>query len=307
MYVLQSIFSVAKDSTLVAKAEAGKAALLEKVTNSTPDELLADLAQGAMHFGLKVLAAILIYVVGGLLIKWVRKIVRKSFTLRKTDATISSFTLSFLTVVMWIVVLVIAIGTLGVETTSLAALLAAGGMAIGMALSGTVQNFAGGIMILAFKPFKAGDYIEAQGYSGTVNEVNITATKITTVDNKVIILPNGILSNGVINNYSKMKWRRVDFTVCVEYGSDADEVMETLLSIARADERVTGTADGAPADPFVGLAALNASSVDFVMRLWVKSGDYWGVFYDTNKKIYREFPEKGIVFPFPQIMINRRD
>ena len=165
------------------------------------------------HFGLKVLAALLIFIIGIFLIRWVKHLLKRMFDRRNTEPTIASFVTSFTSISMTVLLVVISVSTLGVDTTSLAALLAAGGLAIGMALSGTVQNFAGGLMLLAFKPFKAGDLIEAQGVTGKVVEVHITSTKILTLDNRVVILPNGALSNGVINNYNGRPLRRVEWLV----------------------------------------------------------------------------------------------
>jgi len=301
---VDSVRTAMLDTVGKSGLEKGFIETINKVSDTPADQLLASLGEKALQFGLKLVAAFLIYIIGGYVIKWVRKVLGRFFKRKKTEPAIVSFMTSLVTTLLWVVVIIIAVGTLGVETTSLAALLAAGGMAIGMALSGTVQNFAGGIMILAFKPFKVGDYIEAQGYAGTVTEVNITSTKITTVDNRVVILPNGTLSNGTINNYSKLQYRRVDFTVSVEYGSDAEKVAELLRGVAADDARILGAAEGAPADPFVGLALLNASSVDFTFRVWVKSADYWGVFFDTNAAIYKTLPENGIHFPFPQVSVH---
>ena len=173
-------------------------------------------------------------------------------------------------------------------------------MAIGLALNGTVQNFAGGIMLLIFKPFKSGDFIEAQGYSGTVSEVTITSTKLVTTDNRVIIIPNGALSNGTINNYSDQKFRRVDITVDVEYGSSSEEVKNILYSLIKDDSRILD----APAPPFIALSALKESGVQFTMRLWVNASDYWNVFFELTEEIYNELPKNGIQFPFPQLDIN---
>ena len=191
-----------------------------------------------LQFGLKVLAALLLYIVGMWLISLLKRGLKRMFERRNTEPTLASFISSFVSISLTILLVVISVGTLGVNTTSLAALLAAGGMAIGMALSGTVQNFAGGLMLLAFKPFKAGDFIEAQGQSGTVIEVNITATKILTPDNRVVILPNGALSNGTINNFSGRPLRRVEWAVSVSYGVDAAACKQAILDIINADRRV---------------------------------------------------------------------
>lgn len=277
---------------------------INEVTSTPPSELLSTLGRDALQFGIKLLAALAIYIIGAWLIKVVKKVLDRFLEKRKAEPAIVTFTMSLVTALLWVVLIIITIGTLGVETTSLAALLAAGGMAIGMALSGTVQNFAGGVMILIFKPFKVGDYIEAQGFAGSVTEVNITSTKLTTLDNRVIVLPNGPLHSGSVNNYSQNEFRRVDFTFGVEYGSDADKVKQCILSIAADDKRVLGTAQGAPADPFVALSSLSPSSVDFTVRLWCKASDYWDVFFDTNESVYKTLPANGIKFPFPQVSVH---
>lgn len=310
---IASITKAAADSTARAvlldttgKSEAGKnfIARIQAGSELSTEQILGNLASDVISFGLKVLLALLIYVLGAYLIKLLKRFLRKIFEKRNTEKAIVSFTLSLVSTASWVMLIIVVVGTLGVETTSIAALLAAGGMAIGMALSGTVQNFAGGIMILVFKPFKVGDYIEAQGFAGTVTEMNITSCKLTTVDNRVIILPNGALSSGSVNNYSKMEFRRVDFSVSVEYGSEADKVKELLLGIAAADSRVLSAASGAPADAFAGLSKLSSSSVDFTLRVWVKTVDYWPVFFDLNEEIYKCLPENGINFPFPQLSIH---
>jgi len=277
---------------------------LIQVSKTPADQLIGSLLDKFVTFGLKLVAAIIVYVLGGLVIKWLRKVIRKGFERRNTDGSIVSFVTSLVTAVSWTVVVIIAIGLLGIETTSIAALLATGGMAIGMALSGTVQNFAGGIMILAFKPFKVGDYIEAQGYTGKVVEMNIISTKITTNDNKTVVLPNGTLSNQAIKNIYNEKYRRVDINIGVEYGCDADQVISLLLDIAYTDSRVVSTRDGAPEDPFVGILNLGPSSVDFTFRVWVMNLDYWNVYFDMNRIIYMRLPENGINFPYPQLSVH---
>ena len=193
---------------------------------------------------------------------------------------------------------------MGINTTSLAALLAAGGMAIGMALSGTVSNFAGGIMILAFKPFKVGDFINAQGYSGTVQSVTIVNTKILTTDNRLIIIPNGALSNGNIDNYNAMPLRRVDIEVQVEYETDADLCIKLLHSIITKDKRVLDSKTPGAQDPFIALLSMNDSNISFITRSWVNAPDYWPVKFDLNKKIYETLPQNGIHFAYPQLNVT---
>lgn len=280
--------------------QAELAAVAEKIATTPTNELIGDFLEKAINFGIKVLAAILIYLIGAWLIKKIKGMLKRIFDKKGTDAAIASFTMSIVSIALTIVLIIVTIGTLGIDTTSFAALLAGGGMAIGMALNGTVQNFAGGIMILIFKPFKSGDYIEAQGFAGTVSEVTITSTKLTTVDNRIIIIPNGALSNGTINNYSDQKFRRVDLTVDVEYGTSSDAVKEVLHSIVKEDARILSE----PAEPFIALSSLKDSSIQFTMRLWVNSSDYWGVYFDTIEKVYNELPKNGIHFPFPQLDVN---
>ena len=186
-----------------------------------PDTALKQLGQDAIDFGLKVLAALAIYFIGIWVIGRLKKVLVRMFTRRKTDKTLASFVTSFISFTLTVLLVVMTVSALGVNTTSLAALLAAGGMAVGMALSGTVQNFAGGIMLLAFKPFKVGDFIEAQGFAGTVTEMTIVSTKLTLPDNRFVSLPNGSLSNGTINNYTRNPYRRVEWKISLAYGTDA--------------------------------------------------------------------------------------
>lgn len=269
-----------------------------------PSAFLQELGQSAIQFGMKLLAAVVIYSVGAWIIRRIKKALGRMFVRRQTEGTIATFTTSLVTIILTTILIIITIGTLGVNTTSIAALLAAGGMAIGMALSGTVSNFAGGIMILAFKPFKAGDFINAQGYSGIVQSVSIVNTKLLTTDNRVIIIPNGALSNGNIDNYSAMPLRRIDIEVCVEYGTDADHCIELLKSIIAEDPRVLDSSTEGAQDPFIALSSLNDSNITFITRSWVKAQDYWPTRFDLNKKIYTTLPQKGIEFTYPQLNVN---
>lgn len=276
----------------------------QKIATTPKEQLIHDFIQDAIQFGIKVLLAILIYIIGSWLIRRVNNILTNVFEKRNTEKAIASFVQSLMSITLTIILIIISVSTLGVNTTSLAALLTAGGMAIGMALSGTVQNFAGGIMLLVFKPFKAGDFIEAQGFSGTVTEVNIVSTKLTTTDNRSIIIPNGALSNGTINNYSQNSIRRAEWLVDVEYGSDSKHTKEVLKDIIEKDGRILHASDGAPADPMFEINALRDSSVQFIVRAWVKKEDYWNVIFSVNDKIYNELPKEGILFPFPQLDVH---
>lgn len=279
-------------------------AVAEKLANTTVTDLMTELINNLISLGLKILAALVIYLIGAWAIRKVKAIVGRIFERKKTDVAAASFIQSIISIVLTITLIIISIGAVGIDTTSIAALLAGGGMAIGMALNGTVQNFAGGIMLIAFKPFKAGDYIQAQGFEGTVKEVNIVSTKLTTPDNRTIIIPNGALSNGTVNNFSQNQLRRLDWTVSVEYGASAEETKKVLMDMLKRDVRILDTTNGAPADPFVALSALSDSSVNFIMRAWVRSSDYWDVNYQMNEKIYEELPKNGIQFPFPQMDVH---
>ena len=299
--IFQTSIPIIPADSLDLKGSAEK--FVEKVTTTPADVLLKELGNDALQFGLKVLAALAIYFIGAWVIKRIKKLLGNIFERRKTDKAIASFTMSLVSISLTILLIILTVGTLGVNTTSLAAILAAGGMAIGMALSGTVQNFAGGIMLLVFKPFKAGDFIEAQGFSGTVSEVNIVSTKLTTTDNRVIVLPNGSLSSGTINNISQNPIRRLEWKIGVEYGSNIDQTRKVILGILNADARVLHGKD-APDEPNVKLSGLLDSSVEIQARCWVRTDDYWDLLWEVNELIYKELPKNGIDFPFPQLDVH---
>ena len=273
---------------------------------TNPNQFFEDLIHHAISFGLKVLAAIVIYAIGTWLIRRVKNILNRIFEKKHTEKTLSSFVTSMVTISLTVLLFIITIGTLGINTTSLAALLAAGGMAIGMALSGTVQNFAGGIMILMFKPFKAGDYIEALGFSGIVDGVNIVSTKLRTFDNKTIILPNGALSNGNIKNYFERKVNRLEWTVNLDYSTDNAKAKEVMMNLLKSDKRILDSATPGASNPFVALNSMKDSSVEYVMKGWVNTEDYWDVIYDMNEAIFTELPKQGLSFPFPQMDIHMK-
>ena len=290
--------------TLSHDIKAELAAVAEKISTTPTSELFSELVDKAVTFSLKVLAALAIYFIGAWLIKKIKNMLKRLFDKRDYEPAIESFIQSIVGIALWIILVIAVIGTLGIETTSFAALLAGGGMAIGLALNGTVQNFAGGIMILIFRPFKAGDFIEAQGFAGTVTEVTITSTKLITTDNRVIVIPNGALSNGTINNYSHMPLRRLDLTVDVEYGTSAEKACELIRSLIKQDSRILTAETGGKADPVVSLSALKDSSMRFGIKVWVKSEDYWDVNYALLTKIYEELPKNGIQFPYPKLDVN---
>lgn len=297
---LQTSLPEVKDTVNIQKATAE---FIETLATTPADQLISQFAEKAIAFGLKVLAALAIYLIGVWLIRKIKKIIHGIFIRRNTEHAIASFVESITSITLTVFLVIITISALGVNTTSIAALLAAGGMAIGMALSGTVQNFAGGIMLMVFKPFKSGDFIEAQGYSGTVSDVSIVSTKIITTDNRNIIIPNGALSNGTINNYSQNVYRRLEWLVDVEYGASSEQVKAILRSIVADEKRIVYKPD-APDNPMIALNALRDSSVQFIIRAWVRKEDYWPVLYDVNEVIYNKIPENGIQFPFPQMDVH---
>lgn len=262
--------------------------------------LIQQLIDWGVGAGGRIIGAIIIFVVGRFLISFIRKMLSKILSKRHIDAGIQTFVMSLVNILLTILLIVAVIGKLGVETTSFAALLASAGVAVGMALSGNLQNFAGGIIVLLFRPYKVGDWIESQGVSGTVREIQIFHTILTTADNKVIYIPNGALSSGTVTNYSREETRRVDWVIGVEYGENYDKVESTVKRILAADKRILATPE-----PFIALHALDASSVNVVIRVWVKSADYWGVYFDMNKTIYSVFNEEGIGFPFPQLTVHQ--
>lgn len=282
----------------------GLANIADKLAHTPTQEIFADMIDHAIAFGLKVFAALFIYTIGIWIIRKIKRLLSRVFEKKGTESTVSSFILSLVSIAMTVMLVITTVGALGIDTTSIAALLAGGGMAIGMALNGTVQNFAGGIMIMVFRPFRAGDYIQFEEYEGTVTEVSIVSTKLTTSDNRIIIIPNGALSNGTINNFSLNKVRRVEWIIDLTYGCDAGKVKELLKSLIEDETRILTVETGAPADPFVALSTLAASSVQFTIRAWVRKEEYWSVKFDMNEKIYSELPKNGFEFPYPKLDVK---
>lgn len=245
------------------------------------------------------LKAGLLLIVGLYIIKKIVSGVKKLFSNRNVDPSLQPFLISLISVILKVVLVITAIGILGVETTTFAAVLAAGGLAVGLALSGTLQNFAGGVMILIFKPFKKGDFIEAQGFTGTVNEIQIFHTILKTPDNKTVILPNGELSNASMTNFTTEEKRRVDWEFGIAYGDDADKAKAVFQRLADEDERILK-------DPevFVALSELADSSVNFKVRAWVLATNYWPVFFAMNEQVYKVFAQEGLSIPFPQMDVH---
>ena len=246
-------------------------------------------------FGLKLIAALAIFVIGRWVARWLSGLLEKGMQKAGTDQTLIVFLRNIVYVGLMVFVIIAAVGQLGVQTTSFLAVLGAAGLAVGLALQGSLANFAAGVLIIIFRPFKVGDYIEAGGVAGTVRAISIFTTTLHTPDNKVVIVPNAQVNSGTITNYSANDTRRVDMVIGVSYGDDLDKVRSVIEEVLAADERVLGD----PA-PLIAVSALADSSVNFTVRPWAKSSDYWGVYFDTQEKIKKRFDQEGISIPFPQ-------
>lgn len=332
------------------------------------DEIVQRLVDGAVDLGVRILIAVVVFYIGKLIINKIHTIIKAIMLKHNFDKSLTTFVLSVVKITLLFVLIVSIIGILGIETSSFIAIFASAGVAIGMALSGTLQNFAGGVLILFIKPYKIGDYIEFGTYQGTVKEIQIFNTILNTPDNKSIIIPNGGLSTGTINNYSKEEYRRVSWDISISYGDDVDVARKVALEILEADSRVVkkyreddkemrqAAKELAPDNeekeekqdekkekrsffqrifgrkpklkdevekwkeeqaekikakvpkvdctPTVSLSALADSSIVVTIRAWTRSEFYWGVLYDVNEKIYKEFPKNGLSFPYPQMDIH---
>ena len=239
-----------------------------------------------LHGAVKIAIALAVFFIGKWIINRIYHFISKAFIRRNVELSLRTFLLSLIRIILMLILIVIVIGILGINTSSFLAIFASAGLAIGMALSGTLQNFAGGVMILLFKPYKVGDFIEAQGYSGTVKEIQIFNTILNTPDNKTIIIPNGGLSTGSLNNYSKEGRRRVDWKIGIAYGDDFDTARKAILEL------------------FVALSSLADSAIEITVRVWTASENYWGVFFDFNEQVYKQFDKYGLHFPYPQVDVH---
>ncbi len=262
-------------------------------------KLLDQLIDFSLAYGPKIISAAVVLLIGLWIIKGLSGAFGRLLARRNIDPSLVPFLRSIVNTLLRIMLFISVLSMLGIEMTSFVAILGAAGLAVGLALSGTLQNFAGGVMILLFRPFKVGDFIDAQGYSGTVKEIQIFNTILKTPDNKTIIIPNGGLSTGSMTNYSTEPQRRVDWTIGIAYGDDADKAKEVIRKLLEEDERVLK-------DPavFIALSELADSSVNFAVRAWVNAADYWAVFFDMNEKVYKTFAKEGLNIPFPQMDVH---
>ena len=271
----------------------------QTLQSMTFNDIVALLVEWGLEIAAKIAIALAIYFIGRWLIGRLIKVVNKVCEKRDVEISLQQFFNNMIKVVLYICLVLTIIGILGIDTTSLIAMFASASLAIGMALSGTMQNFAGGVMILLLRPYRIGDYVEAQGQAGTIKEISLFNTIITTVDNKVIYIPNSTISNGIINNYSQEPMRRVDWNITISYGDDVEVARRVLMQLMNEDKRIKQE----PA-PVVYLISLGADSVNLSARAWVDSANYWGVFFDMNERIYNELPKHDLHFPFPQISVH---
>ncbi len=256
------------------------------------------LKEMAITYGMKVLLCILLLIVGFSVIKRIVRKVHKVMDKRDVDKTVSNFAASLTNITLKVLLIVAIAGTLGVKETSFVAILGAISFAVGMALSGSLANFAAGVILLVLRPFKIGDFVEVAGMTGVVSAIQVFSTELKTPDNKTIIIPNGNIIGSNIVNYSVEETRRVDFTFGVDYEANIKEVKETLYEVAKAHELVLDDPD-----VFVGLAELGDSSINFALRVWVNAADYWTVFFDINEQMKEKLDEKKIGIPYPHIQI----
>lgn len=250
-------------------------------------------------YGLKVLMALLIFVIGRLIAKILSKMIGKVLVRTKLDIILVEFVQSLVNALLMVVVIVAALDQLGVNTTSLIAVLGAAGLAVGLALQGSLQNFAAGFLLLVFRPFKSGDFVEAAGTMGVVEKISIFSTIMRTADNKEVIVPNSAIYGGNIINYSARTTRRIDMVFGIGYGDDIKKARDLMAQIIQADERIL-----AEPEPVIAVSELGSSSVNFVVRPWVKTEDFWDVKFDLTEKIKLAFDENGISIPFPQMDVH---
>lgn len=263
------------------------------------DELLQRAPEILVTYGVKILLAFAVYLIGKWIAKGISGLLEKGMKSRNVDPTIVSFTKNIVYYAMFTMVIIAALGQLGVQTASFVAIIGAAGLAIGFALQGSLANFAAGVLLMLFRPFKLGDFVEAGGASGVVKEISIFSTILNTGDNKTVIISNATIMGGNITNYSTQPERRVDFTVGVSYGADLDLVRKELMAIAESDERVI-----VEKGITIGLVELADSSVNFAFRVWTKTENYWPLFFETNEKIKKRFDASGIEIPFPQMDVH---
>ena len=274
-------------------------AAVPAITRTQIDLLLDRLLEVGLSAGKHILIAAIVYVIGRAIIGIINRVVARLLNRQHIDPSVQTFLRSMIKILLTILLIISVIGALGINTTSFAALLASAGVAVGMALSGNLQNFAGGLVILLFKPYKVGDWIEAQGVQGSVKEIQIFHTVLVQADNKVVYVPNGSMSTAVVVNYSRLDTRRVEWTIGIDYGEDVDKARAAILEALGREPLIL-----TDPEPTVALGALADSSVNLTVRVWTKTGDYWPVFNNGYRLIYDAFNAKGINFPYPNQTVH---
>jgi len=300
--LLSAVLPVDSTATTQLTSALGKATqpLELDVTKWFSRAMMNDWLNSGINFGIRVVLAILLFLIGRWVIRRLLRIFERILKRREIDGVAVTLLGSVLTALLYIALFLTLGGVLGVKSVSFAAVLASMGLAVGMALSGQLQNLAGGVIIMVTKPFSIGDYILAQTAEGSVRAVSLFYTEILTPDNKRIFIPNGVLSSGVVVNYSHEETRRVEWIIGVEYDEDFARVRSAIESLLESDERVLKTPE-----PTIVLHNLNSSSVDVLVRAWVRSEDLWPVFWDFNRRVYEDFNKRGISFPFPQLTVHQ--
>ena len=274
-------------------------AAVPAITRTQIDLLLDRLLEFGISAGKHILIAAIVYAIGRAIIGIINRVVARLLNRQHIDPSVQTFLRSMIKILLTILLIISVIGALGINTTSFAALLASAGVAVGMALSGNLQNFAGGLVILLFKPYKVGDWIEAQGVQGSVKEIQIFHTVLVQADNKVVYVPNGSMSTAVVVNYSRLDTRRVEWTIGIDYGEDVDKARAAILEALGREPLILDNPE-----PTVALGALADSSVNLTVRVWTKTGDYWPVFNNGYRLIYDAFNAKGINFPYPNQTVH---
>lgn len=293
----ETVKTILADTTATQQEKA--VALGQELKNMTFEDIFSMLIEWGVEIAAKIAIALAIYFIGRWLIGRFVKVVNKICDNRGVEVSLQRFFNNMIKVVFYICLVLTVVGVLGIDTTSLIAMFASASLAIGMALSGTMQNFAGGVMILLLRPYRIGDYVEAQGQAGTIKEISLFNTVITTVDNKIIYVPNSTISTGIINNYSQAATRRVDWNITISYGDDVEVARRVLMQLMTEDKRVKQDPT-----PVVYLTSLGSDAVNISARAWVDNADYWGVYFELNERIYNELPKHGLHFPFPQLSVH---
>ena len=263
------------------------------------ENLQENFVEFLVSYGPRLLGAIVVLIIGLWIIGRFSRILKKSFDRREMDASLRTFLVSMIGILLKVLLVISVMSMVGVAVTSFIAILGAAGLAVGLALSGTLQNFAGGVILLIFKPFKVGDFITGEGHSGTVEEIQIFVTILKTPQNVTIIIPNSGLATNSLTNFSAKPIRRADWSFGIAYGDSYDKAKEVLLKLIKEDERILKDPE-----PFIALGELADSSVNITVRAWANSGDFWGVFFDMNEKVYKAFAKEGINIPFPQMDVH---